>query len=389
MNTLRNTFLAILICLFTISCKNNQSPRFQILGNITSAKGDTLYFEQLSLTGVQTLDKKILRESGEFLFCGNKPSCPEFYRLRLQNNIINIVVDSTETIKVTADSHTMGSEYTIDGSPDSKTIQEISNRLLSLQAEIREIWSDPTLTNGRQEYLFEQAVQQYKNKIKKEFILPAPHSPAAYFALFQTLGDQLIFNPRNDHDDIRYFAAVATAWDELYPDEPRTLNLHNIAIRGLSNIRPSQTVALEDIVPADKISVRGFIDIELPDITGKTTRLSDIEDKVIMLDFTAYALPTSKERILQMRKLYDSYQSRGFTIFQVSIDPDEHYWKTACEHLPWICVRDQAGENSDYIGFYRITRLPQYYIIDRNGDIVSRDEEIVDLEALIEQLCGR
>lgn len=81
-----------------------------------------------------------------------------------------------------------------------------------------------------------------------------------------------------------------------------------------------------------------------------------------------------------MRGLYDKYSSLGFDIYQVSIDPDEHYWKTACEHLPWTCVYESRGEASGYLGSYLVRRLPTYFLINRHGDLVARDEQIDDLE---------
>ena len=92
---------------------------------------------------------------------------------------------------------------------------------------------------------------------------------------------------------------------------------------------------------------------------------------------------------MQMRGLYDKYSSLDFDIYQVSIDPDEHYWKTACEHLPWTCVYESRGEASGYLGSYLVRRLPTYFLINRHGDLVARDEQIDDLEKAIRELCGK
>ena len=179
---------------------------------------------------------------------------------------------------------------------------------------------------------------------------------------------------------------MATAWDANYPGTNRTENLHNIAIQGMKNTKRPTPVSLADIDP-EKISASGIIDIELPDIHGKNRKLSDIRNKVVLLDFTAYSLPSSQERIMQMRGLYDRYAAQGFEIYQVSIDPDEHYWKTACEHLPWTCVYESRGEASGYLGSYLVRRLPTFFLIDRHGDLVARDEQIEDLEKAIGKLC--
>lgn len=68
---------------------------------------------------------------------------------------------------------------------------------------------------------------------------------SSYYALFQTIQlggtNSLIFNPRNNKEDVKVFAAVATSWDTYYPNAERGKNLHNIAIQGMKDIRIMET----------------------------------------------------------------------------------------------------------------------------------------------------
>lgn len=331
------------------------------------------------MNGIEALDSTRLDENGQFCFQGTRPFNPEFYRLRIDRQIVNLSVDSTETIHVEAELPDMGTDYEVEGSGNCQTLKEINNKLIALQQSIKDITNDKALTLGEQERLVHEKINLYKNEMKMHYIMENPASAPAYFALFQTVNGSLIFNPINNPDDIKFVGAVATAWDANYPGTSRTENLHNIAIQGMKNTKRPTPVSLEDIDPG-KISAAGIIDIELPDIHGKNRKLSDIRNKVVLLDFTAYSLPSSQERIMQMRGLYDKYSSLGFDIYQVSIDPDEHYWKTACEHLPWTCVYESRGEASGYLGSYLVRRLPTYFLINRHGDLVARDEQIDDLE---------
>ena len=334
----------------------------------------------------EALDSTRLDEDGQFCFQGTRPFNPEFYRLRIDRQIVNLSVDSTETIHVEAELPDMGTDYEVEGSGNCQTLKEINNKLIALQQSIKDITNDKALTLGEQERLVHEKINLYKNEMKMHYIMENPASAPAYFALFQTVNGSLIFNPISNPDDIKFVGAVATAWDANYPGTSRTENLHNIAIQGMKNTKRPTPVSLEDIDPG-KISAAGIIDIELPDIHGKNRKLSDIRNKVVLLDFTAYSLPSSQERIMQMRGLYDKYSSLGFDIYQVSIDPDEHYWKTACEHLPWTCVYESRGEASGYLGSYLVRRLPTYFLINRHGDLVARDEQIDDLEKTIRLLC--
>lgn len=376
--------MAALMILAT-ACKDKKE-QFEINGRIAEADGKTLYFEAVTLNGIEALDSIRLDENGDFRFHGMRPFNPEFYRLRIDRQIVNLSVDSTETIHVEATWPAMGTGYEVEGSPDCQTLKEINGKLIALQQSVRDIMTDKTLTLGEQERLVREKIDIYKEEMKKKYIMEAPASAPAYFALFQTVNGSLIFNPVSNPDDIKFVGAVATAWDANYPGTNRTENLHNIAIQGMKNTKRPTPVSLADIDP-EKISASGIIDIELPDIHGKNRKLSDIRNKVVLLDFTAYSLPSSQERIMQMRGLYDRYAAQGFEIFQVSIDPDEHYWKTACEHLPWTCVYESRGEASGYLGSYLVRRLPTFFLIDRHGDLVARDEQIEDLEKAIGKLC--
>ena len=373
------------LTMLATACKD-KGEQFEINGRIAEADGKTLYFEAVTLNGIEALDSTRLDEDGQFCFQGTRPFNPEFYRLRIDRQIVNLSVDSTETIHVEAELPDMGTDYEVEGSGNCQTLKEINNKLIALQQSIKDITNDKALTLGEQERLVHEKINLYKNEMKMHYIMENPASAPAYFALFQTVNGSLIFNPINNPDDIKFVGAVATAWDANYPGTSRTENLHNIAIQGMKNTKRPTPVSLEDIDPG-KISAAGIIDIELPDIHGKNRKLSDIRNKVVLLDFTAYSLPSSQERIMQMRGLYDKYSSLGFDIYQVSIDPDEHYWKTACEHLPWTCVYESRGEASGYLGSYLVRRLPTYFLINRHGDLVARDGQIDDLEKTIRLLC--
>ena len=373
------------LTMLATACKD-KGEQFEINGRIAEADGKTLYFEAVTLNGIEALDSTRLDEDGQFCFQGTRPFNPEFYRLRIDRQIVNLSVDSTETIHVEAELPDMGTDYEVEGSGNCQTLKEINNKLIALQQSIKDITNDKALTLGEQERLVHEKINLYKNEMKMHYIMVNPASAPAYFALFQTVNGSLIFNPISNPDDIKFVGAVATAWDANYPGTSRTENLHNIAIQGMKNTKRPTPVSLEDIDPG-KISAAGIIDIELPDIHGKNRKLSDIRNKVVLLDFTAYSLPSSQERIMQMRGLYDKYSSLGFDIYQVSIDPDEHYWKTACEHLPWTCVYESRGEASGYLGSYLVRRLPTYFLINRHGDLVARDEQIDDLEKTIRLLC--
>lgn len=119
---------------------------------------------------------------------------------------------------------------------------------------------------------------------------------SSYYALFQTLQvgrvNTLIFNPRNNKDDVKVFAAVATSWDTYYPNAERGKNLHNIAIQGMKDIRIIENQMAAQQLDASKVQVNGVIELALQDNKGVTRKLTDLKGKVVLLDF--HLLPANR-----------------------------------------------------------------------------------------------
>ena len=360
--------------------------KFHVEGNITGAKDSVLYFEQVGISDISVVDSVRLDGDGDFAFSGERQEAPEFYRLRISDQIINVSIDSTETVTVKAQYPQMATQYEVSGSENCRKIKELALRQIDLQQRAIAISRNDALSVEASNDSILAIVRQYKDEVKRQYIFPAPDKAYAYFALFQALGDMLLFNPRTNRDDIKVFAAVATSWDTYYPQAERGQNLHNIAIEGMKNVR-MQDASGAQTIDASKIRTTGIIDIELTDNHGKTRRLTDLEGKVVLLDFHVFATEESPARILLLRELYNKYHAQGLEIYQVSLDPDEHFWKQQTASLPWISVREEQGLASPTLAIYNVQAVPEYFLIDRNSNIVGRSQSFKDVEQSISQLC--
>ena len=362
---------------------------FNVSGTITEAKDSVLYLENMSLSGPVAIDSVKLSESGTFSFSHQTPEAPEFYRLRIAGQIINLAVDSTEQIKVDAQYPTMSAVYDVSGSDECAKIKELALHKMDLQRQVDAIVAAPDLGVEAVRDSVERVVTAYKEQVKRDYIFAQPMRAYAYYALFQTLRlgqmESLIFNPRSNEQDVKVFAAVATSWDTYYPNAERGKNLHNIAIEGMKNIRILQQRQLSNIDPS-LVNVSNVIDINLPDNKGQQRRLTDLKGKVVLLDFHVFASEGSTARIMQLRDIYNKFHAQGLEIYQVSLDPDEHFWKTQTAALPWVCVRDERGPQSDYVVSYNIQSIPTFFLLGRNSDLYKRDAQIKDLEAEIRSL---
>ena len=364
------------------SCSNK---KFNVTGQIENAKDSVLYFEHVGLEGIDVVDSVKLGDSGSFSFSEDAPDAPEFYRLRISDQIINVAIDSTETVTFRSSWPQMASKYEVEGSENCEKIKELTLQLMDLRERAIAISQNDQLSIDEANDSLLAIITQYKNDVKTKYIFPTPGKSYAYFALFQTLGDMLLFNPRSNKDDIKVYAAVATSWDTYYPHAERGQNLHNIAIEGMRNQRIVEAKENQTI-EASRVQEAGVLDIELTDNKGQVRHLTDLKGQVVLLDFHVFAMDESPARILMLRELYNKYHAQGLEVFQVSLDSDEHFWKQQTAALPWINVFDPDGLQSQYVMMYNMQAVPDFFLIDRGNNLVKRAAQIKDLDTEIKKL---
>lgn len=365
----------------------NSEPKFKVEGEVSGAEGKMLYLEASALEGIVPLDSVKLKSNGSFAFRQVRPASPEFYRLRVDDKVINFSIDSTETVQVKAPYAEFATAYAVEGSPNSTKIKELTLKQMQLQTSVN------ALLQSMQGHkigadVFEDSLssllKDYKDEVKINYIFAAPNTAAAYFALFQKLNNYLIFDPLNSKDDIKCFAAVATSLNNYYPHADRSKNLYNIVIKGMKNTRTPQQKVVE--IPEESVTETGVIDISLRDMKGNVRKLSELKGKAVILDFTIYQNAVSASHNYMLRDLYDKYAAQGLEIYQVSLDADEHYWKTTADNLPWVCVRDANGVYSTIAMAYNVKNVPSIFLINKNNELSARGENVKDLEAAVKAL---
>lgn len=359
--------------------------KFTVEGTVEGAQDSVLYFENVSLSGPVTLDSVKLDTDGKFAFSIDANEAPEFYRLRIYDQIINLSVDSTETIKVKAQYPNMATRYEVEGSDNCQKIRELSLKQIALQQQVISIDRTLGMNPEQKGDSIMAIVNRYKEEVKLNYIFKEPQKAYAYFALFQMVGPYSIFNPSGSEDDVRVYAAVATCWDTYYPGSERGANLHNIALQNMNNQRIARANS-QRTIESSKVVEAGVIDIELPDATGRIRTLSELKGKVVLLDFHVFSLKDSPQRILMLRDLYNKYHAQGFEIYQISLDSNEHYWKQMTEQIPWVCVHDADGLDSHWTRIYNVPTVPDFFLIDRGNNLVKRSQQMNDLEAEIRAL---
>ena len=370
------TVLGLFIFLFS-AC--NDSSNFTVKGVVAGADGQFMYLENVGISNVVTLDSIKLASGGKFKFVEKRPEYPDFYRLRLNNQLINFAVDSTETISFAADAGTFATSYSVEGSESSKAIKVITLAQLDANqaiSRLRKEYEDKMISDTTYRTKVLAAADAYK-EIARKYIYSSPMSTVAYFALLQQI-DGLLFFDLYDRNDVKAYGAVATSYNHTYPESPRSKHLYNLTLQSMKVLRAQRPVDYSN-VETKEIS---FLDIELPDVRGEVTKLSAVASgKVVLINFTAYQTEWSPALNMALGELYTKYHDRGLEIYQVSLDSDYHFWRNGASNLPWITVRDPQSVYSQVAGLYNVKQLPALFILDRKGNLVKRVEDVKKLEA--------
>lgn len=351
-------FLFIIVAVMVLTgCDSN---KFHIDGTLEGGGDTTLVLEQSSNGEWMFLDS-VKVDNGKFSIRYEAPEVPSIYQLRLGEQTICFPVDSLDHLSIVVKMPNYGSDYTISGSEHAEQVMKIDKEAMQFAtgkgtAAERQAWKD-------------QLARQ---------IAADPASIVAYYTINKYIDGEPLFDPMNDND-LRFIGAVANAFNSFRPEDPRTEYLRNVLLDGQRRRRAA--AAPSDTVFAD---VATLIDIKLQDYNGKEHSLQQVAaaNRVVVLNFTAYAAEFSPQLNKLLNDTYRAYNSRSFAIYQVSLDPDNVLWREAAKNLPWITVYDPMGVNSMNVGNYNVTGIPTSFII-RGGEIVERIEDPTRLKAAV------
>ena len=380
--------LAVLLVLIGLCTACKKNAEFTVKGVVSDAAGEVMYLENVGVSSVTRMDSVKLTSAGEFQFKQPRPAYPDFYRLRLNNQLINFSVDSTETISLVADAETFATSYTIEGSEDAKAIKQITLAQVDANQVIQRLrkeYEEGLLADTLYASEIKKASAAYK-EVALKYIYSAPMSAAAYFALFQQI-DGMLFFDLYDAADSKAYGAVATSLDRVYPESPRAKHLHNLALQSIKVIRSKNQKSAPSELANVKTNEVGFMDIELPGLKGESVKLSEVAaGKPTLICFTAYSLEWSPALNMALADFYAKYHKQGLEIYQISLDDDSHFWKNAASNLPWVCVRDPQSVYSQVAALYFVRQLPAFFLLDSKGTLVQRIEEPKQLEAAIKSV---
>lgn len=383
---MKNIFpFIIALAVIAFSCKKPNG--FVISGKITNAGEKYLYLDELKVSSSVPVDSVKLAKDGSFKFKG-KISYPNFYLLKLsQKNFITLLVDTTEKITIYGDAANFSRDYIVQGSPGSQLVQELNNTLAATKHKLDSIRSRVNAFRSRDDYSekkikWDQELSEIKQKqirFSTDFVQKHPFSMSSVLALYQKFDDANYVI-----QDLQSLKVAASALNSIFPKSEHVkalyVNTQQIMLKEKNN-RLHQYISQNGVNSPD---------INLPDKNGRNVLLSSFAGKVVLLQFWSALNPDSRIQNGALIDLYKKYKSRGFEIYQVSIDTDREAWQGAIETdgLSWTNVGDMRGSVSA-VNLYNIQAIPSNYILDREGHIIWKNLRGPELDVAVGRLINK
>ena len=128
-------------------------------------------------------------------------------------------------------------------------------------------------------------------------------------------------------------------------------------------------------------------DFTQADTSGTAITLSSLHGKYVLIDFWASWCKPCRAQNPALVRLYKKYSDKGFTILGVSLDSKKEAWVKAIhdDKLQWPQVSDLKFWSNAVAKQYKISSVPQNYLLDSQGVIIAKNLDEDDLEQLLEK----
>ncbi|MDA3930379.1 MAG: TlpA disulfide reductase family protein [Prolixibacteraceae bacterium] len=342
----------------------NQAPTYTINGNVADTTETVIFLQQRVGGDFVDIDSSVV-ENGTFQFEG-KVEFPEEYYLSKGDRDKLLFFLENEDIEIKADS-TLIKEAKVDGGAVQNLFNEYTEKydrlydyMLSIYYKAREE-QDKDLSAKMEA----QVDSLYENVqlFQETFMLENPTSPVAPYILTR----------------IQY-GKTAVELDSL---------LQQLDI-SLANMESYQFIA-NRITALKKVAIGATApDFTQNDKDGNPITFSEVygANKLTLLDFWASWCGPCRAENPNVVAAFEKYNTKGFTVFGVSLDNNKERWLKAIEDdgLTWQQVSDLKGWGNEFSKEYAVNSIPASFLVDQNGIIVASNARGEELHQKIEDL---
>jgi peroxiredoxin len=358
--------LPFLLLFFIAACTSSESSvaGFLIKGKITNYPDKSIALYELTTRGLRFIDSANIATDGSFELKG-KLKEKTFCSISVPNGAVILVVDTNSNINLSVDANSPD-QYGVNGSAESEKMRALLGINYKYMMGVRNLEAKYS-TYGN-----EIPPVSVQNTIRLEYdsIMTKRKDELQNFAMAteNTIVPFFVTNFLLPESDFDFLQKVDDRFYSRYALSKYAMDLH----QRVSELRKT---AVGQSAP----------DIVLPDPFGKSTALSSLRGKTVLIDFWASWCKPCRQESPRLVKLYSKYKALGFEIYSVSLDDNREAWQKAIndDKLLWTHVSDLRKWNSAVVSQYKIEAIPYTVLINRDGKIIAKN---LRAEALEEKL---
>jgi thiol-disulfide isomerase/thioredoxin len=130
------------------------------------------------------------------------------------------------------------------------------------------------------------------------------------------------------------------------------------------------------------------LNLQFTAMDGSAIDLQGLRGKIVLIDFWATWCPDCLRDMPAIRQIYQKYKDKGFAVIGISLDKDAQALSNfvARKLIPWPQYFDGQGWGNEFATKYGVRAIPEMWLIDQRGDLVSTDVSAGKLEQKISQL---
>ncbi|MBS1782326.1 MAG: AhpC/TSA family protein [Bacteroidetes bacterium] len=357
--------LPYLSLVLIVSACSNKENKFTITAQIDNMPSQSITLEEMGINDVVVIDSAHSDEKGKVELHGTATE-PGLYKLHFsEGQFILLSLDKGGQVQIKADWNNLP-EYKVNGSAPSAALAQF---IKMVREHLRDyntisVVIDSFVARGNDSMV--KVATKDRSTMNADFTQYIEHYADTTQYLPNALFAVQMLNPAVEGEFLKTFLGNVTG---RFPNSKLAKDFVTKANKMLAT--PAQEAQTSSGVQIGAMAP----EISLPDVNGKTIKLSSLRGKYVLVDFWASWCGPCRGENPNVVAAYHKFKDKNFAILGVSLDSDKDKWQTAVkkDNLTWTHISDLKGWESIAARDYSVESIPSNFLIDPSGKIIARN----------------